>query len=108
MIDLTLLQKTNSNLEIEVSRQTFLKIIDYELISTENPFIDDEVKSVIEYSFLTLTDNYIPNSDLAFGDTVWNIKLSSNLAKTSIVASVMIGLLYASGAVDVSSTLITK
>ncbi|HIO96842.1 MAG TPA: hypothetical protein EYG71_02840, partial [Leucothrix sp.] len=102
MIDFTALDN-NSNKLIPFSHDEFNEIIDYSALSTGNPLVDEKTKTIIEQSFLVFTGNPKNAEELSFGDTSWNIKVTPNLVKTSVVASIMIGLLYATGATQLAS-----
>lgn len=84
--------------ELEISNLQLNDIIDYEALSTDNPIVDEDTRQVIEQSFLYLTGHPKEAEDLSFGDNTWRIKIGPTLLKTSVVTSVMIGLLHASGA----------
>lgn len=102
MIDFTALDN-NSNKLIPFSHDEFNEIIDYSALSTGNPLVDEKTKTIIEQSFLIFTGNPKNAEELSFGDSSWNIKVTPNLVKTSVVASIMIGLLYATGATQLAS-----
>ncbi len=96
MLNFSALDITTS--ELEVSKLELNNIIDYAALSSDNPIVDEDTRQVIEQSFLYLTGHRKDAEDLAFGDNTWRIKIGPTLLKTSIVTSVMIGLLHASGA----------
>ena len=86
-----------------LSHEQFEGMIDYSLFASGNVLVDEDAKSVIEQSFLLLTGNPQEAEELSFGNTGWQISIMPNLVKSSVVASLMIGLLYAAGATQLVS-----
>ncbi|MBV5327855.1 MAG: hypothetical protein JZU65_09480 [Chlorobium sp.] len=78
-------------------------MIDYAEFSSGNLLEDEVVRTVIEQSFLYLTVHPVDAEAFAFGDTSWRIKIVPNLAKSAIVAAVMVGLLHATGCTHLAS-----
>lgn len=102
MLNFTLLDK-QTNHEMLLSHEQFESMIDYTGFSSGNLLEDEGIRVAIEQSFLYLTGHPADAEALAFGDTNWRIKITPNLAKSSIVAAVMIGLLHAAGATQLAS-----
>jgi len=105
MLNFTELDTTERD-ELDVSAALLDSIIDYTVLSTDNPIVDETTRQVIMQSFLHLTGNSKEAEDLAFGDSTWRIKIAPNLLKTAAVASVMIGLLHASGATQLAAVVL--
>lgn len=103
MIDFTVLNNKPINETVLLSHEQFEGMIDYGSFSSGNILIDEDTKTVIEQSFLLLTGNTQEAEDLSFGSNSWNIKIMPNLVKSTVVASIMIGLLHAAGATQLVS-----
>lgn len=101
MIDFTPLG--NQAEDIFFTHEQLEEIIDYTVFASGNPFVDEDTKVVIERVFLSMTGHPQEAEVLAFGNTSWQVKITPNLVKTSVVASLMIGLLHASGATQLAS-----
>ena len=101
MIDFRPLNK-QENEEIILTNEDFSNMIDYSIFSTGNIIIDEDVKSVIEESFLYLVGHPKDAEELAFGNSTWQVTLFPNIAKIATVTAIMSGLLYSSGVVQLS------
>ena len=102
MLDFTLLDKSEGD-ALSLSHNQFESMISYEVFFSGNLLVDEDTRSVIEQSFLRLNDCPQDAEALAFGDTSWHIKIAPNLVKSTVVASVMIGLLHMTGASQLSA-----
>jgi len=101
MVDFRQLDKQD-NKEITLSNEDFSKMIDYSTFSTENIIIDEDIKSIIEQSFLYLVGHPKDAEELAFGESTWQVKLFPNIAKIATVTAILSGLLYSSGVVQLA------
>lgn len=101
MIDFRPLNK-QENEEIILTNEDFSNMIDSSIFSTGNIIIDEDIKSVIEESFLYLVGHPKDAEELAFGNSTWQVKLFPNIAKIATVTAIMSGLLYSSGVVQLS------
>ena len=101
MVDFRQLNE-EENKEIILTNEDFSKMIDYSIFSTGNLIIDEDIKSIIEQSFLYLVGHPKDAEELAFGASTWQVKLFPNLAKIATVTAIMSGLLYSSGVVQLA------
>lgn len=99
MLDFSAINKNKINVTYEV----FNKSLDYSVISTKNPIVNEHIRQIIEQSFLLLINEPQYLESLSFGSKNWDINISSNLFKTSVVGALLIGLLHLSGATELSA-----
>jgi len=92
----------NENSEIVLTHEEFSNMIDYTSFSTGNMIVDEDVKSIIEQSFLYLVGHNKEAEELAFNNDTWQIKILPNVAKAAAVTAILSGLLYSSGVVQLA------
>ena len=102
MVDFSQFSTNDESNEIVLTHEVFSNMIDYTSFSTGNVIVDEDVKSVIEQSFLYLVGHTKEAEELAFNNDTWQIKLLPNVAKVATVTAILSGLLYASGIVQLA------